>query len=57
VKGPVTCGSCNAFVISDACITVPKSPAFTPSIPAKTETVSGAATGGSDLRALAYGSL
>src|SRR5262249_10232404 len=40
MKAPVTLSGCAAFVVHDATVSVPKSPRFHTSIPAKTETVS-----------------
>jgi hypothetical protein len=40
MKAPVTLSGCGAFVVYGASMCVPKSPAFHPSVPTKTETVS-----------------
>ena len=46
MKAPVTLSGCGSFVVSSASVLVPKSPAFHPSNPAKTETVSVPPLGG-----------
>ena len=40
MKAPVTLSGCGAFAVYGASVSIPKSPAFRPSSPAKTGTVS-----------------